>query len=304
MAKINGIMAVVPSPLNSDETADLDGAEKVVDFLASKNISMFALGSAGEGMNLVEDVRVALARRMAEVNDGRAPLLVGGGAFSVSQALGFIDKVADAKIDGIHIIPYDGKVSSDAVEQMYNDIADRSALPIWLYQNTTRTKGLPIDMVSRLREHKNIAGCKVAGFDLRLNQQFIKLETDSFQIIGAADSQFFTFMCLGLSCSSTSTASCFPELFTELYQTIQTGDLVAAREMNKTVMQFIGRIPKGAYHHNGESSAEMKYLLSLRGLCKMHCASPFRDLNAEEQEAANKVYADYECYLEDGVLPS
>ena len=295
-------MAVVPTPLNEDETSDAAGVERVINFLASKDISLFALGSAGEGMNLSQEVRVETARRMANVNNGRVPLLIGGGTFSVKGALDFIDKVADTKIDGIHIIPYDGKISGEAVEGMYEAIADRSGLPIWLYQNTTRTSGIPIDTVERLRDHWNIAGCKVAGFDLRLNQNFLALEREDFQIVGAADSQFFSFMCLGTACSSTSTASCFPELLTDLYNAIQADDLSAAREKNQAVMKFLKRIPKGAYRYNGESTAELKYLLQLRGLCQDYCAKPFRSLNPSEKEVANKVYEDYLVYLQEGTL--
>lgn len=302
MTQIKGVMAVVPSPLNEDESSDIDSVERITDFLVGHNISMFALGSAGEGMNLTEDVRVATARRMAEVNDGRTPLLIGGGTFSVKAALNYIDQVADTKIDGIHVIPYDGKVSGQAVEELYVAIADRSPLPIWLYQNTTRTSGISIETVQRLRDHPNIAGCKVAGFDHRLNQTFLALERDDFQMVGAADSQFFSFMCLGTACSSTSTAACFPELLTELYDTIQADKLSEAREKNRAVMTFLKRIPKGAYRHNGESTAELKYLLSLRGICQDVCARPFRSLNAEEKAAADLVYADYQHYLETGDL--
>ena len=302
MGLIKGVMAVVPTPLTEDEESDVEGVERITDLLAGNNVSMFALGSAGEGMNLTEDVRVATARHMAEVNDGRTPLLVGGGTFSVKAALNYIDKVADTKIDGIHVIPYDGKVSGEAVEELYIAIADRSPLPIWLYQNTTRTSGIPIETVQRLRDHPNIAGCKVAGFDLRLNQTFLALDREDFQMVGAADSQFFSFMCLGTACSSTSTAACFPELLVELYEAIQADKLSAAREKNRAVMAFLKRIPKGAYRHNCESTAELKYLLSRRGICQDTCARPFRSLNAEERAAADLVYADYEHYLESGEL--
>ena len=302
MPHIKGVMAVVPTPLTEGEKSDVEGVERMIDFLASQNVSLFALGSAGEGMNLNPEVRVETARRMADVNDGRVPLLIGGGTFTVKGALGFIDEVADRKIDGIHIIPYDGKISGEAVEGLYKDIADRSALPIWLYQNTTRTSGIPIDAVARLRDHPNIVGCKVAGFDLRLNQSFMVLERDDFQIVGAADSQFFTFMCLGAACSSTSSAACFPELFNELYGDIQANNLSMAREKNRAIMKFLSQIPKGAYRHNGESTAELKYILHLRGMCQDHCAKPFRVLNASEKEAAEKVYENYLAYLQDGIL--
>lgn len=294
---------MVPTPLNEDETADLEAIERLIDFLASHGLGMFVLGSAGEGMNLTFATRVAAARKMAEVNDGRVPLLVGGGTFSVKESLEFIDAVADCKIDGIHVIPYDKKISGAAVECLYRDIADRSPLPIWLYQNTTRTSGIPIDVVKRLREHTNIAGVKVAGFDLRLNQGFLTVDGEGFQVLGSADSQFFTFMCLGLEASSTSSSSCFPELFMDLYATLQADRLSSVREKSARIQTFLKRIPKGAYRHNGEAAAEIKYLLSRRGICQEYCARPFRTLTAEETQEADKVVEGYQHYLETGELP-
>ncbi len=303
MRRLKGVVVVVPTPLNEDETADLEATERLIEFLAGQGLGLFALGSAGEGMNLTFATRVEVARKMAEVNDGRVPLLVGGGTFSVKESLEFIDRVGDCKIDGIHVIPYDRKNSGEAVEGMYRDIAERSALPLWLYQNTTRTSGIPVEVVERLRHHANIAGVKVAGFDLRLNQGFIALDGEEFQVLGSADSQFFTFMCLGLEACSTSTSACFPELFKDLYATIQADSLSLAREKNARIQTFLKQIPKGAYWHNGESAAEIKYLLSRLGICQAHCAKPFRMLTAEEAEQADRVVEGYQQFLETGELP-
>ncbi len=302
MTKIKGVMAVVPTPLNQDESPDIAGLEKLIEFLVGHNMSMFALGSAGEGMNLPFRVRVEVARKMAEVNDGRQHLLVGGGTFSVREALEFTDAISDSKIDGVHVIPYDNKISGNAVESLYRDIADNSPVPIWLYQNTTRTSGIPFEVAQRLSEHPNIKGCKIAGFDLRLNQTFLALDREDFQVMGSADGQFFSFMCLGTDASTTSTAACFPEMMNDLYNTIQGDSISAARAKNKAVMSFFKRIPKGAYKDNGESSAELKYLLTLRGIIQEHCARPFRSLNSEERRAAELVYEDYGHYLESGEI--
>ena len=302
MFLVNGVMAVVPTPLTENEDCDYESVEKLINFLAEQNVGMFALGSAGEGMNLPLNVRVDVARRMAEVNDGRVPLLIGGGTFSVREALSFVDQVADCKIDGIHVIPYDNKISGNAIEGLYTSLADKSSIPIWLYQNITRTRGIPVDVVSRLREHPNIKGCKVAGFDLRLNQNFLALETDDFQVIGSADSQFFTFLTLGASASTTSSASCFPELFKDLFNKIRSGDLNAARDFNQKVMKLLKLIPKTAYADNGESSAEMKYMTFKRGFCQLHCARPFRPLNQEERAKADYAFEIYQGYLDTGEL--
>jgi dihydrodipicolinate synthase/N-acetylneuraminate lyase len=302
MKRIKGVVAVVPTPLTVNEDADTEGIERLINFLADHGLALFALGSAGEGMNLTFSTRVAVARKMAEVNDGRVPLLVGGGSFSVRDSLEFIDAVADCRIDGIHVIPYDKKISGEAVELLYRGIADKSPLPIWLYQNTTRTSGIPIELVKSLKSHPNIHGVKLAGFDLRINQGFMALNSPYFQVFGSADSQMFSFLCHGLEASSSSTAACFPELFKELYVAIQSDSLSVARAKNDEIMTFLKRLPKGAYWHNGESAAEIKYLLSLRGICQEYVAGPFRGQTNEEKRLSKAVYRDYEHYMQTGEL--
>ena len=53
-------------------------------------------------------------------------------------------------------------------------------------------------------------------------------------------------------------------------------------------MRFLGRLPKGAYADNGESSSEVKYQLYLRGICEEYVAKPFRVQNETEKKLAIK----------------
>ena len=302
MRHIKGVLAVVPTPLMINEDPDIESIEHLIEFLVNQGLSLFALGSAGESMNLTFSTRVAVARKMAEVNAGRVPLLVGAGGFSVRETLEFIDAIADSKVDGVHVIPYDKKISGDAVEKLYFNIAEHSVMPVWLYQNITRTSGIPQDVMQSLKNHPNIHGVKLAGFDLRVNQALMSLDSPDFQVFGSADSQLFSFFCHGVDASSSSSAACFPELFNELYTAIQTNSLSAAREKHLQIMSFLKRLPKGAYLHNGESAAEVKYLLSLRGICHEYVAAPWRVLTDNEKQQCKQVYSDYEQYLETGEL--
>lgn len=302
MRKLKGVVAVVPTPLTKEEDIDLAGTESLVEMLVSHELPLFILGSAGESMNLTFANRIAFARKVAEVNAGRVPLLVGGGGFGVKDSLSFIETIADYHIDGVHIIPYDGKISASTVEQLYVSLADRSPVPIWVYQNTTRSNGIPVDIVKYLSNHENIHGAKLAGFDLRVNQAFIELNRDDFQIFGSADSQMFSFLCHGLSASSSSSAACFPELFKNLYEVFQQDSITAARERNREIMSFIKRLPKGAYLDNGESAAEVKYQLALRGICAPHVARPWREQTDDEKRVGAEVHKDYMHYIATGEL--
>ena len=63
---------------------------------------------------------------------------MGGGGFSVRESLEFIDSIRDCKINGVHICPYDGKISGKAIQLFFEEIAQKSRLPIWLYQNNKK----------------------------------------------------------------------------------------------------------------------------------------------------------------------
>jgi len=294
---LKGVIAVLPTPLDAKENIDEVGIRSVINFLSPFNIPIFALGSAGEGMNLTLDDRIIASKAIARANNGKNTVLIGGGTFGLKDSLNFIDAISSEKIDGIHVIPYDNKISPYNIKNFYKELADNSPLPIWIYQNTTRTNGIPIDVVSELSLHPNIHGIKIAGFDLRLNQSFMTLNSDEFQVFGSADSQFFSFICHGLQASSSSSAACFPELFLYLYNCIMSNDLNHAQEVNKIISRFLKTLPRGAYKDNGESAAEVKYLLSLRGICSEYVAKPYRIQNVEEKEIAKKAYKKYTNFL-------
>ena len=302
MGLFEGVVAVVPTPLNEDETIDSEGIERMINFLVSHNVGLFALGSVGEEMNLTFETRVMAARKMAEVNNGRVPLLVGGGTFGVQDTLDYFKEIEDCKIDGVHIIPYDKKQSNEAVERLFLAVADRSPFPLWLYNNSTRGHSISLDIAERLKKHPNIVGGKSGGFDHRENLGFALLQDDGFEVIGAGDSQYFLMMCLGTKANTTSSASCFPEIINELDQKIASDSIQEARKKNLEVIRFMKRIPKTAYKDNGESSAELKYILSLRGICKEFCARPFRGLRDDEKLKIREVFEDYLKYLETGEI--
>ena len=53
MRRLKGVVVVVPTPLNEDETADLEATERLIEFLAGQGLGLFALGSAGEKVDRI-----------------------------------------------------------------------------------------------------------------------------------------------------------------------------------------------------------------------------------------------------------
>ena len=297
--KLKGVVTIVPTPLKRDESLDVLGCKNIAKFLTDKNLPMFCLGSAGEGMNLPFKTRIEFALNFLENVNNKQPVLMGVGGFGVKDCLNFIQELDTKKTFGVHVIPYDSKLSDSGLEFFYSSLADKSPIPIWLYQNTTRHRGIPLNLAEKLSKHSNIHGMKLAGFDLRLNQSFIKLDSSEFQVFGSADIQMYTFFCLGLKASSSSMAACFPDLFKLLHKSIMSGKLELASKINQQIMNFIGQLPKGAYADNGESSAEVKYLISRMNICQEYVAEPFRTQNDIEKKNAESVFKSYENFVKE-----
>jgi 4-hydroxy-tetrahydrodipicolinate synthase len=295
MAYFRGIFPVLPTPLQEDGSLDHDGIQRLIDFIVDSGMhGLFALGSVGEEMLLPLSARVEIARTIAKVNRGQLPLLMGAGSYGVQDALEFFEAVKDCQIDGLHLIPYDHKLSDAGVERFFNYLADRACFPLWMYHNPNRGRAIPLTVAARLKHHPNIAGVKVAGYDYRYHIGFFMLQDRDFQCLGSGTSQFLGMMTLGATAHTASDAAAFPELHLELYRTYLEESLSRAREKQFEVLRFLAKIPKPAFKDNGETTAECKFILSVRGICQEFCAEPFRTLKSEEKE---EILREVEPYL-------
>jgi 4-hydroxy-tetrahydrodipicolinate synthase len=294
MEHYRGIFPVLPTPLNEDGSFDPDGAQRLIDFMVESGMhGLYALGTAGEEMLLPFSARVQIARTMAKINRGRLPLLIGAGSYGVQDALEFFEAVKDCQIDGVHVIPYDHKLSDAAVERFFSYLADRAPFPLWMYHNPDRGRPIPIPVAARLKDHPNIVGLKVAGYNYRYHIGLFILQDQNFQCLGSGTSQFLSMMALGATAHTTSDAAVFPELLLELYQTFLNESLAKAREKQFELLRFMAKMPKPALKDHGETSAECKFALSVRGICKEFCAEPYRTLRKEEKEEILKVLGPY-----------
>ena len=294
MKPLEGIVPVLPTPLNEDGTPDPEGTQRLIDYMVDSGVhGLYVLGSVGEDMILPLSARVEVTKLMVHANNGRLPILVGAGTYGVQDALEFFDEVADLSIDGLHIIPYDRKLSDAATERFFTMLADASPFPLWMYHNPNRGKGIETDVAMALRDHPNIVGIKVAGYEYKYHIGHYRLQRDDFQCIGSGSSQFFSMMCLGGKAHTTSDAAAFPELFVDLYRTFLTGNLDAIRTHQFQLLDFLKRVPKGTFKDNGETTAECKFVLSLKGICQEYCAEPFRTLTDDEKQVIVGNLADY-----------
>ncbi|KAK0388077.1 hypothetical protein NLU13_4321 [Sarocladium strictum] len=154
------------------ETDELDTktvAKHVVRLAKSGVTGLAVQGSNGEAVHLTfeERARVTTTTRLALDGAGFTdmPLIVGCGAQSTFEAISLCKQAASSGGDYALVLPpsyYSGLFDQATVEGFFNDVADKSPIPIIIYNYPGATGGLDLnsDTLINLSKHANIVGCK------------------------------------------------------------------------------------------------------------------------------------------------
>lgn len=168
---IEGVFAAVPTPFYSDERVYFRKLEANMERYSRTLLSgMVVLGSTGEAaaLNDVESVEVLQVAAEAAAPD--KVLIAGVGRQSVKLSLELAEKAADFRYDAVLLFTptyYANQMSSSAVLHHFRSLADRSPLPILLY-NIPRCVpyDIPVEIVAELAQHPNIIGIKDSSGNL------------------------------------------------------------------------------------------------------------------------------------------
>lgn len=168
---LEGIFAAITTPFYSDERIYYRKLEANIEHYSRSLLAgMVVLGSTGEAP-LIDDAEVREILRVAA--DAAAPdkvLIAGLGRESVRATVDLAIAAAEARYDAVLVRPpsyYAGQLSPAAVLHYYRSVADRSPLPVILY-NIPQCVPLQIrvETAAELAGHPNIVGIKDSSGDV------------------------------------------------------------------------------------------------------------------------------------------
>ena len=165
MMLLEGVFAAVTTPFYSDERIYYRKIEaNMARYSRSLLAGMVVLGSTGEA-SLVDDLESREVLRVAA--EAAAPekvLIAGVGRESVKATVELAMAAAACRYDAVLVRPpsyYAAQMSSAAVLHYFRSVADRSPLPVILYNIPQCVPyQIPVDLVSDLAGHPNIIGIK------------------------------------------------------------------------------------------------------------------------------------------------
>ena len=162
---IEGILAAVPTPFYSDERIYFRKLEaNVARYSRSLLSGLVMLGSTGEAVALDDAESRDVLRVAAEAAAPEKVLIAGVGRESVKATVELAEVAAQFLYDAVLVRTptyYATQLSTAAVLHYFRSVADRSPLPVLLY-NIPRCVpyNIPIEVIAELAQHPNIVGIK------------------------------------------------------------------------------------------------------------------------------------------------
>ncbi|MGA9672593.1 MAG: dihydrodipicolinate synthase family protein [Terracidiphilus sp.] len=162
---IEGIFAAVPTPFYTDEQIYFRKLEaNMARYSRGLLAGMVVLGSTGEAPMLSDDESADVLRVAAEAAAPEKVLIAGVGRESVKGTVALADAATRFGYDAVLVRTptyYATQMSTSAVLHYFRSVADRSPLPVLLYNIPKCVPyDIPVDLIAELAQHPNIAGIK------------------------------------------------------------------------------------------------------------------------------------------------
>jgi dihydrodipicolinate synthase/N-acetylneuraminate lyase len=162
---IEGIFAAVPTPFYPDERVYLRKVEaNMARYSRTLLTGMLVLGSTGEAVALNDAESREVLRVAAEATAPEKLLIAGVAKESVKGTVEMAEVAAEYKYDAVLVRTptyFAAQMTSAAVLHYYRSVADRSPLPVVLYNiPQCAPYDIPVELVAELAHHPNIIGIK------------------------------------------------------------------------------------------------------------------------------------------------
>jgi dihydrodipicolinate synthase/N-acetylneuraminate lyase len=183
---IEGVFAATTTPFYTDEKIYFRKLEaNMAHYSRSLLAGMIVLGSTGEAVMLDDAESRDVLRAAAEATAPEKVLVAGVGRESVGATVALAEAAASFRYDAVLVRPpsyYAGQLTTPAVLNYFRTVADRSPLPVLLYNIPKCVPyQIPIEIIAQLANHPNIIGIKDSSGSVERIQATVAATRDSLR---------------------------------------------------------------------------------------------------------------------------
>ena len=201
-----GCGTAIATPFTEDNI-NLTEFAKLVEYQINEGIdAIIVCGTTGESSTMTLEEKKTLIKFSVELIDKRVPLIVGAGSNNTATSIEMSQYAESVGADGLLLVtPYYNKTTQEGLIHHYNSIANKTTLPIILYNVPSRT-GLNIlpETCLELSKTENIVAIKEASGNISQIAKIAALCGNNLSIYSGNDDQNIPILSLGGIVNSAS----------------------------------------------------------------------------------------------------
>lgn len=277
-----GVLAPIVTPFSDDGEVDLRTLERNVGWLLERgarlgNTIFLAAASGGDFTSMNLDERKQVIQLIAEVVDGRAPVIAGAQSLDVRGCISICQYCETLKVDAVQIsgaFYYDGR-PGDVVAWM-EEVAKHTSIGFAVYNNWYTGYDMSIELIDQLLELPNSIGVKWSSPNVEMFLEGIRHFSDRAAVV---NNTFVTIP--GHMAGCRAFVSHFPNFYPEfcwrvweLMQAERYGE--AQREFDRVMVPY-QRLVRQIASQTGGEGVFVRPAMAAAGLDGGHSRLPSRD---------------------------
>lgn len=277
---------ITPFQKDHPERIDTSAFETLIRSQISSGIdALVVAGTTGEASALSPYEHRYLITE-AKKHAGNLPVIAGCGAPTTAGVIALAEDAAAAGADAILVVtPYYNKCSQEGLYRHYMTIADRSAVPVILYEVPSRTgMKITLDTYIRLCGHENIAALKDATGDLERAVLLRQEIGDALPLYAGSDGVTVPMLSVGGVGVISVVSNLLPEMTCEMCRAWFAGNIERAAALQCRLSPLIRAL------FSEVNPIPVKAVLASLGYCSDTYRLPLCELDADAVDTLMREY--------------
>ena len=237
-----GACTAIVTPFDESGAINYEVFGKLIEDQIARGIDAICVcGTTGESATMSIREHIAAVEFCVKQVNHRVKVIAGAGSNDTSAAVYLSQHAQDSGADALlHVTPYYNKASQTGLIKHYEYLADRTTLPIILYNVPSRTGvSFTAETYKALSENPKINGVKEASGNFSLLAHTRYLCGDDFYIWSGNDDQVVPMMSLGAKGVISVASNIVPEVMVKMSHLCLEGNYEEASRIQIEYMDFI-----------------------------------------------------------------
>lgn len=277
--QLSGVGVALVTPFKSDGSIHFPSLEKLVELQINNGTDyLVVMGTTGESATLNKAEKAEVLEFVKKVNNDRLPVVLGLGG---NNTLELGEQLESLNAEGLTAIlsvsPYYNKPTQEGIYKHYEYLAERSPLPIILYNVPGRTSSnIAAQTTLRLAKNfKQIVAIKEASGDLEQIMEIVRHKPEEFMVISGDDALTLPIIASGGDGVISVVANAFPNAFSFMVHQAMDCNYGQARTTHYKLFEVIQQLFVDG------NPAGVKAALKMRDICEEHVRLPLVPVSDE-----------------------